>query len=475
MHYILLAKQRLLGIFTLGWFLLSQTLSAQISIYSVPKALYYGAHNDDFTVRVRSKGGQWQDLYEYKVKVDADNVQEASMVYFDFEKEVEIAVTKNNGNIQTLNIRPKPKGLNYKLVNNTIFFHLNSPANLSLEINGDKLHNLHIFAGNLLKDIPQSTDKNVLYFGPGLHNPTDSLRKGFVIPSNTKVYIDGGAVLKGKLICDKVENVKIFGRGIIDNPHRGLEITFSKNIEIEGIIFRNPDHYTILGGQSKGIRIKNIKSFSCRGWSDGIDLMSCSNVNIDGIFMRNSDDCIAIYGHRWDYFGSAKNYTITNATLCADVAHPINIGIHGDTSYAGDTIENIHFKNIHILEHDEDDPDYEGCMAITDGDFNLVRNISFENIYVDDYQEGQLLNLRVVYNAKYNTGVGRGIENISFKNVFYNGTNLKPSILEGYDKDHLVKNVIFQNIYINKVKLDQKRFKQEIIQGKYTQGVLLKE
>jgi hypothetical protein len=30
-----------------------------------------------------------------------------------------------------------------------------------------------------------------------------------VIPSNTKVYIDGGAVLKGKLICDKVENVKI--------------------------------------------------------------------------------------------------------------------------------------------------------------------------------------------------------------------------------------------------------------------------
>jgi hypothetical protein len=203
--------------------------------------------------------------------------------------------------------------------------------------------------------------------------------------------------------------------------------------------------------------------------------MSCSDVNIGGIFMRNSDDCIAIYGHRWDYFGSAKNYTITNATLWADVAHPINIGIHGDTSYAGDTIENIHFKNIHILEQDEDDPDYEGCMAITDGDFNLVRNISFENIYVDDYQEGQLLNLRVVYNAKYNTGVGRGIENISFKNVFYNGTNLKPSILEGYDKDHLVKNVIFQNIYINKVKLDQKRFKQEIIQGKYTQGVLLKE
>jgi hypothetical protein len=32
---------------------------------------------------VRKLGGEWQDLFEYKVKVDLDNPQDASMVYFD--------------------------------------------------------------------------------------------------------------------------------------------------------------------------------------------------------------------------------------------------------------------------------------------------------------------------------------------------------------------------------------------------------
>ncbi|WP_198175137.1 hypothetical protein [Spirosoma telluris] len=47
---------------------------------------------------------------------------------------------------------------------------------------------------------------------------------------------------------------------------------------VDGIIVKNPQHYTVYGGQSKGITIRNLKSFSCKGWSDGIDLMSCSDV-----------------------------------------------------------------------------------------------------------------------------------------------------------------------------------------------------
>lgn len=38
---------------------------AEIVSYSVPQQLYYGRHNDDFTVRVRHPGGEWIDLYEY--------------------------------------------------------------------------------------------------------------------------------------------------------------------------------------------------------------------------------------------------------------------------------------------------------------------------------------------------------------------------------------------------------------------------
>jgi polygalacturonase len=243
--------------------------------------------------------------------------------------------------------------------------------------------------------------------------------------------------------------VRITGRGILLQPQRGVEIKHSTNVSVEGIIVVNSKHYTIYGGQSKNITIRNLKSFSANGWSDGIDLMSCSDVTIDDVFMRNSDDCIAIYGHRWDFYGDVRNYKVTNSILWADVAHPINIGLHGNTEKQGEVIEDLVFKNIDILEQDEDDPDYQGCMAITDGDLNLIRNITFEDIRIEDFEEGQLLNLRVVNNAKYNTGPGRGIENITFRNISYTGLNLNPSVIKGLDANHAIKNITFENLRIN--------------------------
>lgn len=56
----------------------------------------------------------------------------------------------------------------------------------------------------------------------------------------------------------------------------------------------NPDHYIVLGGGASDVVIYNLKSFSCKGWSDGIDLVCYKRVKIDNVFMRNSDDCIAL-------------------------------------------------------------------------------------------------------------------------------------------------------------------------------------
>lgn len=421
----------------------------QLVTYPAPAAVIYAMHNDDYTVRVRKPGGKWQDVFEYRVKVDMDKVQEASMVHFDMEGPVEVMVRKNNENVQTVKIRPEVYGIQPRVQGNVVTFTLPEPRKISVEFNGDKLHNLHVFASALEKDKPLPGDTNVIYFGPGLHLAKDTVRKAFVIPSGKTVYIDGSAILRGQLICDSVRNVRIRGRGIIDQPQEGVVVTHADYVDIEGITFINPKHYTINGGASRHLTIRNIKSFSCQGWSDGIDLMSCSDVVIDDIFMRNSDDCIAIYGHRWNYYGNARNYTVTNATLWADVAHPINIGLHGNTTTEGDTLENMLFRNIHILEQDEDDPDYEGCIAITCGDLNLVRRIRFENIYVDDFQEGQLLNIRVVYNSKYNTGPGRGVQDIYFKNLQYNGANITYPVIKGLDATHKVERVTFEGLRIN--------------------------
>jgi hypothetical protein len=434
--------------FVFGHFLQEATAQELIT-YPAPQGVVYTQHNDDYTVKVRKPGGEWQDLFEYNVKVDMDKPQDASMVYFDHSGPVEVAVRKNNGYVQSVAVRPTSVGINATLKGNTAFFTLPKPGKISVEFDGDRLHNLHLFGNPIETSRPDPKDTNVIYFGPGIHTPKDLPGDAFIIPSDKTVYIAGGAVVRGKLVCDKVNNVRIKGRGIIDQQQRGVEIRHSKNISVEGIIVVNPKHYTIYGGGSKNLTIRNIKSFSAQGWSDGIDLMSCSDVVIDDVFMRNSDDCIAIYGHRWDFYGDARNYKVTNAILWADIAHPINIGLHGNTEKEGEVIENLLFQNIDILEQDEDDPDYQGCLAISDGDLNLIRNIRFEDIRIEDFQEGQLFNLRVVNNAKYNTGPGRGIENVSFKDICYTGTNLNPSVIKGLDAAHAIKNITFENLTIN--------------------------
>ncbi|MDD3167462.1 MAG: glycosyl hydrolase family 28 protein [Bacteroidales bacterium] len=421
----------------------------ELITYEVPREMFYSAHNDDFTVKVRVPGGEWKDLYEYNVEVDMDTKQSASMVSFDFSGKVEVQVKKNNGWVHSVQVRP----LSYQIipiVNGSVAtFTLDQPRKLSFEVNGDRLQNLHIFANEIMSDEPDPEDPNVIYFGPGVHKPDDQPGDVFRIPSGKTAFIHGGAVIKAKLMVDSAHDVNIIGHGIVFQPERGVEVRHSNNVRIDGPIFINPKHYTIYGGETTNLSIRNIKSFSNQGWSDGIDLMSCSDVLIDGVFMRNSDDCIAIYGHRWQFYGNASNYIVKNSTLWADIAHPINIGLHGDAVGGGDTIQHLLFTNIDILEHDEDDRISQGCMSICPSDHNLVRNVTFEDIRVEDFQEGQLFNLRVLEDKKYSNAPGRGIQNVRFKNIRYTGHSANPSVLHGFDADRKIENIQFDDVTIN--------------------------
>ncbi|MDR2021498.1 MAG: hypothetical protein LBQ14_12115 [Treponema sp.] len=446
----------------------------ELVLHPLPQEIRYTHHNNDFSVAVRLPGEDWQDLYEYKVMVDMDNPQPASMVQFDFSGTVELRIKQNYGVLNAVTIRPLSKGIQAAVAGNYISFFLSEPAKLSVEVNGDRLHNLHVFANPLETEKPDPGSPDVVYFDRGLHTP-EPPQKGFVIPSGKTVYLAPGAVVRGKFICDGVENVRFIGRGILDNPERGFELKFSKNIEINGITVINPQNYTVYGGQTDGIKIRNLKSFSCRGWSDGIDLMSCSDVDIEDIFMRNSDDCIAVYTHRWNFYGDAKNYRVKDAVLWADVAHPVNIGLHGNAETEGNVIENLRFSNIDILEHDEDDRNYQGCMAFSVSDHNLVRDVVFENVRVENIMEGQLFNLRILFNERYSAGTGRGIENVTFRNIYYDYTGWpeNPSIIAGYDEQRLINGIVFDNVVINGKRI--KTLEEGNIRvGKFTKNITVK-
>ena len=428
---------------------MSFKMSAQdLVVYDATKDIVNTMHNNDFSVKVRKPGGEWKELFEYGVKVDkvvgsGHSVQKASMAYFDFSGTVEVAVTSNNGAINKARIRPLSYGIKSKIKGNTLSFTLSNPANLSVEINDDIFHNLHLFANPIEKNVPDSKDPNVIYFGPGIHEvPNQKL----IVPSDKTVYLAGGAVLKGQIALDGVSNVNILGRGIVDQEIKlGISVANSKNVNVEGVFASQ-----CFTGGSDGVKINNVKTISFFGWGDGMNVMASNNVFYDGVFVRSSDDCTTVYGTRKGFKGGCKNVTMQNSTLWADVGHPILIGTHGNSDKP-DVLENLNYINIDILDQKEMQVDYQGCLAINVGDNNLAKNVLFENIRVEDFREGQLLNLRVYYNTKYCTAPGLGIEDVVFRNIEYNGNNANLSIIAGYNEQRKIKNVTFENLKINGV------------------------
>ena len=427
-----------------------------LQVYPAPDGVEM---KDDFTVKVRVPGGDWQDVPTYMVKVDEVRgtkhcVEKSSMSYFDFEGKVEVSVTSNNGPIETARVRPFSYGIESVVEGNTLVFSLDRPRNLSVEVNGDIFHNLQLFANPI--DINNPIDgvkiknekqlakkrKDVIYFGPGLH---DLGKDTVYVASGQTVYVAGGAVVYGLIHADRVQDVKIYGRGIIMQKGRGegVRVSRSRNVEVDGLISTQCPV-----GESDGVKVTNVKVISSYGWGDGLNVFASLNVHYDGCFARTSDDCTTIYATRLGYVGSCRNIVTENCVLWADVAHPIMIGLHGNVENP-DTIEDIVYRNIDILDHREKQIDYQGCIAINAGDLNLVKNCLFENIRIEDFRQGSLVHMKVTYNKKYCLAPGRGIEDITFRNISYNGEGEEFSIIVGYDHDHKIKNVRFENLVIN--------------------------
>ena len=139
---------------------------------------------------------------------------------------------------------------------------------------------------------------------------------------------------------------------------------------------------------------------------------------------------------------------MTNSTLWADVAHPIFIGLHGNPA-VGDSITGLRYDNIDIICQAESQIDYQGCLAINCGDNNYVKDVTFDNIRIEQIQDGCIAQVKVGWNQKYCTAPGAGIENVLFRNIRYNGTRPNISIINGYDESRKVKGVTFEGLKIN--------------------------
>ncbi len=409
---------------------------------------------NDYDVFVRPRGvEEWTKIDTYMAKVNApigDNkhrVTQISYALFDFTGDVFVRVVCKNRKFKSARIRPDYRGTIANVQNDsTVQFILFQPENVSVEFDGSITDNLLLFTSR-----PPVTEaeaevearrqgRQFISYAPGYY--TD---KTIAVPSNTTIYLAGGAYFTGTFTIKDAENVSIIGRGIArpGDGYEGCHVHRSKNVSIDGLILN-----TCPIGGSDGVTLHDVRCISHPSWGDGLNVFASSNVLYDRVFCRTSDDCTTAYATRKGFGGSVRNVRMTNSTLWADVAHPIFIGIHGN-SERPDSIVELVYENIDIICQSEPQVDYQGCMAINCGDNNYVKDVLFDNIRIENIHQGSLLQIKVSHNAKYCTAPGRGVENVTFRNIRYNGEQPYMSIINGYNEERKVRNITFEGLKIN--------------------------
>lgn len=442
-----------------GW---SQT----IETYQPPASV---APAPDFSVKINGK-----ESFVYDSEV-------AAFTNFSFEGTVTVDIVSRN-DIKWLDIRPLNENIQAEYDGNHITFQISQPAHLSLELNGESIRPLYIFANPMETNVPDPNDPNVRFFSGGKVYNTGTLN----LKDNQTVYIAGGAIVKGNLKASQASNIKIRGRGILDGSdvpegsnNRMIMLEKCENSLIEGILIFNSLTWTVVPVECNNLEINNIKQINWDFGSDGIDLVGCTNIDIKNCFLRNNDDCIVIksfdYADKYQNDPLAgrpvKNINVTN-TVFWNMAwgNAIEIGFELRTS----SISDVTFRNCDIIHVERG-----AAFSIHNGDRAVVENIRYENIRVENARH-KLIDLAIFLSQysldrpaseqerqeRYLHGAWDGVQkvyegeeqqfapnrgyirNISFKDIAVLDGPFPFSIIAGYSQEHQVENVMIENLTI---------------------------
>lgn len=384
-------------------------------------------------------------------------------------------------------VRPLSKGIVSKVEDDTITFTISAAGGYTLELDG--YHNaLHIFADPIKTYNVDLNDENVLYFGAGLHEA------GIItLKSNQTLFVDEGAVLYATINAENADNIKILGRGIINNSKNKetilfeldklgdgtmdvcnskrshtIQITNCKNIEIDGITIHDSLVYNIALFGCEDVLIDNVKIIGCwRYNSDGIDLHNCSRCIIKNCFVRTYDDSICIKGH--DGLPQICGDTLVeNCVVWCDWGKSLEIG----AETRAEEIKNVTFRNCDLIRNSF------AAMDIYNVDYGDVHDIVFENIRVEydpvcqpprlQHNDEEcypvepdssfmpwLMNAEIVKHMEYSEGFSRRGRNhdIIFRNINVLSDRMPPSRFSGYDDEHLTENVKIIDLSQNGKKL----------------------
>lgn len=436
--------------------------------------------NKDYKVEINTDG-YWKPLEVFGALTSASDFINAnyidtegksrsvmgfSMFTHDFETNVRVRVKRIGKPFTKVDVRPHAYGIKPKKVDsNTVEFTLTSPKQkVSVEFDNDRQSNFFLFP-----DLPTSRPDGyeVIYYGPGNHY-IGELR----LNSNQALYLDKGAIIFADIRSENAENIMISGYGIICGSRqehdlkkrkRLFEFVNCKNVILKDVIVRDSPSWTTYFSECDGVHIDNVKHITWMINSDGFDFCNTRNVLMENCFIRNYDDNVSLKAFK----GGSDTYNITvrDCVMWADCAHNFLVG----PETPGRKIHNIRFQNSIILESREDRDPWRGAMAVMISDDGTYEDIYMEDIRIEDIRGGALMSFDY---GIYNT-FGLSAKNIVVRNISYSGPRTPKSIVKGRDENHIIENIIFENVVINGEKLREDNFNKYFISNEFIKGLTI--
>ena len=325
------------------------------------------------------------------------------------DEEVELKIVPK---IPSYAVRIRPRELEVQAktdANGVITVRVNGAAQFTVEPYG-RNRALHVFIDPISSYSVEKKGKQVLYFDEGEHDVGD-----LYLQSGQTLFIDEGAVVYATVYALHAENIKILGRGILDNSKNKAKILYDvnaeaneaavanakrehavnfvccKNVEIDGITIRDAGLYNIDSMSCENIHINDIKIIGCwRFNSDGVHFSNCTGGSLTNSFVRTYDDSICVRGYanyEYDRFLNdekeedlsfvCQDILIKNCVVWNDWGKNLQVG----TETFAKEIKNITFEDCKLIHTTAI------ALAIWLVDNAKIKEILFKDIAVeyDDY------------------------------------------------------------------------------------------
>lgn len=455
-----------------------------------------------YGIPVSSDFQVWVNNNEVFTGQAGNNRWSYSFCVFDFDEPVNIRVKAKRA-IKWLEILPSILKTEHRIIDDFTFeFKLEQPEDLTFFLNNDKKNVLHILTNYPEQERPNPDDKNVLYYKGGQTYDIGVLD----LKDYQTLYLESGARLKGMIRIKDAKNVKIMGRGMIDgtdnktqcsgpdcdDPWRMIYMDNAENIRVEGITLFNSLKWTIHPYNCRQLHIDNINILNWNYGSDGIDVSACQHVKITNSFLRTNDDCVALKSLSLSPDAYFPNPRIKNPNVedilvegCTvwnmPYGNPFEIGFE----LRCEKVKDVIFRDCDVIMQD----DRGAVFTIHNSDNAVVENVLYEDIRVENADRctnSKLFDLAILYSvwsydrftdndsiAKYRYSDSwdnllpvmpgkekfhashRGqIRNIKFKNIQILDAGLPYSVIQGFDEDHIVDDITFENITVQGEKLN---------------------